>query len=648
MKFVDLKCPNCGGRLMPVEGNAKIVACEYCQSQYILEDDRVINYHVHQHIAPQGGGNQQDTSAGVPGILPVIGVLAGAAVLFLVGIASGGRNVQKPGINGRAAYLPAAEEAGGTPQGGSFACSPFYDVLVKGIYGKPAEMVTEEDLAKLRYISIQDGRDAFSVDYSFEEAYGDAAPDVQSLKLEPADWDTDDLVHFPNLEKLEVSYRWADGKVLGDLKKLKGLSCRGASPSELADWIEPGQLVELRIEEPGSLDGLPAFKNLEILCLEDIEAPDLRQLAPLTGLRSLKIVEEADHDPFSEEPAYSMTDYSALSVLTGLESLYLESEAIREVSFLKPLTNLTKLTLNETEAISMESLAGLAQLNVLELKGNRSLKDYGFIPSLTGLTSLTLDKSTSQPDPDLLALGGLESLDVSGLMSVAQLGSLTGLKNLSIHGCNIDEIQALSSLAEVERLACYSVWTYAVPLRNLNFLDGMANLKYLDLCGVSDKSGWSGYGRKMEIYGDISNVLNHAGLEELYLNDSVFAIDFGRLRENGSLKKLGLKEIGLKENFHVEVYSGMMDVWYDDVPLDGHTDFLKLYPNLEELFLDGNQLTDIRFASELKKLTRLGLGNNYVTDLTPLNQAESLRYLDIRQNPVNSLPEVGGETEILR
>ena len=92
----------------------------------------------------------------------------------------------------------------------------------------------------------------------------------------------------------------------------------------------------------------------------------------------------------------------------------------------------------------------------------------------------------------------------------------------------------------------------------------------------------------------------------------------------------------------------MRDVWYDDMSLDEHTDFLKNYPNLEELFLDGNQLTNVEFVSGLKKLARLGLSNNYVTDLTPLNQAESLRYLDVRENPINRMPETGGEIEIMR
>ncbi len=296
----------------------------------------------------------------------------------------------------------------------------------------------------------------------------------------------------------------------------------------------------------------------------------------------------------------------------------------------------------------MESLAGLSQLTALELTDNHSLKDYDFIPTLTGLHSLILDKSTSQPDPDLSVLSQLESPDISGLMSVAPLGRLTNLKSLSIHGCNIDEIQALSSLTNLERLACYSAWTYAVPLQNVSFLDGMTNLKYLDLCGVSEENSWSGYGRKMEIFGDISHALNHVGLEELYLNESMFGIDFDCLQENISLKKLYLKEVDLKQNFYVEVYSGMRNVWYDDMSLDEYTDFLKNYPNLEELFLDGNQLTNIEFVSALKKLTHLGLSNNYVTDLTPLNQAESLCYLDIRQNPIQRMPESGEEIEIVR
>ena len=105
-----------------------------------------------------------------------------------------------------------------------------------------------------------------------------------------------------------------------------------------------------------------------------------------------------------------------------------------------------------------------------------------------------------------------------------------------------------------------------------------------------------------------------------------------------------MKEVSLKENFYVETSGGFTNLWYDDVTLEGHTDFLTRFPNLEELYLDGNQLTDIQFAASLKSLTHLGLNNNYVTDLSPLNQAESLEFLDIRQNPVTSVETREGVT----
>ena len=106
--------------------------------------------------------------------------------------------------------------------------------------------------------------------------------------------------------------------------------------------------------------------------------------------------------------------------------------------------------------------------------------------------------------------------------------------------------------------------------------------------------------------------------------------------------------MGIKANFHVEAYNGMTDVWYDDVIFDEHTDFLTHFPNLEELKLDRNQLTAIRFAAALKNLKWLSIQDNYVTDLAPLNQVEQLKYLDVRKNPVSNVPEAEEGMVILK
>ncbi|XBX07272.1 hypothetical protein QMP26_03545 [Enterocloster clostridioformis] len=76
---------------------------------------------------------------------------------------------------------------------------------------------------------------------------------------------------------------------------------------------------------------------------------------------------------------------------------------------------------------------------------------------------------TSQPDPDLSPLTGLE---IKGFMAISSARGLRGLKELSIHSCNVDGADALSSLTGVERLTFYSVWNSQGNLRNLDFLKG--------------------------------------------------------------------------------------------------------------------------------------------------------------------------------
>lgn len=675
MKITNLKCPSCGGKLIPMEKNPKIVVCEFCNSEFMLEEDQAINYHIHQYSGgpvntgvPTGAGspvnigssNNSKSKGDSP--TPTI-ITAGLMVAFLVVVIGAGIFVggARPGDSGKKSATVAASgeksEYGADAslaeeeQGSETAraqVSPLYEAIAEGIFGKDLDRITEEDLSKVTYLKITTGQESAKAEYSFQDPFEDGFQ-AETLTLEPLEWSGDSLGFFTGLQKVEMAYARDMGSLEG-LTGLRGLVCSGLDIAQVEEMVpSPEQVVELGFKGLESLEGIGAFPNLERLTLEDMESPDLKQLVPLKKLTDLTIVEDVPYDPFAGSDApKTLTDYSALSVLTSLESLSIESSALREFSFLKSLTGLTSLSLADTEAISVEPLGELAQLVSLSLVDNSSVKDYSPISRLTGLTSLTIDKGTDQDDPDLSSLTNLEKLDMSGFMSVSFLGNMNNLKELVLHGCNIDEISALSGLTGLERLTCYSVWTYAVPLKNVNFINGMTNLKFLDFSGISQGSGWGGYQRNTEIYGDISDVFNHGGLEELYLNNCMFELNFGNLQENPSLRVLQMREVNLKENIVVQSSGGMTDIWYDDVALDEHTDFLTKYPNLEELYLDGNQLTNIGFAASLKNLTHLGINNNYVTELSPLNQAESLKYLDIRSNPIGSTIETDGKVQILK
>ena len=654
MKIVDLKCPSCGGKLIPVEGNSKIVVCEYCSSQFVLEEDQVINYHIHQYganSAPQvPRATDKNTSAPLnPALLAALPFLIIGAIFTFSRAFDHAKPADKPTVPSISIALP----EGAYPTGGMYieeaeeetaqgAGSPFYEALVEGIFGKTADMVTPQELETVQYLRIEHLADYSMIAYSFDDPCGEEEPYVEDIQVVKAARDPKDLAAFTGLKKLGLGYEKPDRTVFAALKELKGIAGYKLDLTQLAEMVDPAQIVELELEKPESLEGIGAFENLEILSLKRVETPDFKQLVPLGHLKSLWIEEYDDGE------GSSLTDYSALSTLTGLEILHIDTPAIRDLGFLKALTGLTRLSVEGTQAISIEPLAELGQLTSLALADNDQVKDYSPITRLTSLASLTLDKDTSQEDPDLSGMYGLKELTISGFMSVSFLRNMGGLKELSIHSCNIDESSTLSALSGLETLSMYGVWTYAVPLRNLSFVDGMSSLKVLDLGGDRSEDSWASFGYNVEIYGDISNVFDHPGLEELYLNNCLFEIDFDRIGENPSLKKLEMKEIALKENCYVESYNGMTDIWYDDVSFDEHTDFLTRFPNLEELYLDSDQITNVQFASSLKQLVRLGLKDNYVTDLSPLNQAEHLRYLDVRENPVSTGIEAGDGVVVLR
>lgn len=645
MKITNLECPSCGGRLKPMKDHPQMMICEYCNSQFVVEDDRTIHYHIHQYAPVQLKEVKPDHTNRSPWVLGIVAA-TGMFMMMVAGAmlreSSSRTSLREPSL-----VMPEVEtevepdiDWGIEEVQESITHSPLYEAIVKAVYEKEADQVTEEDLARLTYLQIERGSERCIVSYSFDNPYEETFEPV-ALELEPLSWDSRDLNGFTGLKKMDVRSEQVERISFASFPDLKGLLTEDLTPLEVASLLpNPEQLLELSLDRPENLEGISQFPNLETLTINRTYVPDIKQLVPLQSLRSLAIEERTEEET-------SLTDYAALSTLTQLEQLKIESSAIRDLSFLKTLTNLQSLSVCDSDAISLEPIGELTQLTTLELSDNDAVKDYSPVTILSGLQTLLIDKSTSQEDPDLSSLSQLEKLDMCGFMSVSFLSRMGNLKELSMHGCNIDEVQALSGLTGLESLTCYADWTYAVPLKNVKFIDNMTKLKSIDFSGGSDDF-WGAYEYNLEILGDISNVFNHPGLEKLILNNCMFAIDFDRITENPTLQHLELKELNLKENFYVETYNGMTNLWYDDVSLADHVDFLTNYPNLEKLYLDGNQLTDINFAAQLHQLTHLSLNNNYITELSPLNQAEHLKYLDIRMNPITETIENNEKILILK
>ncbi len=421
MKIVDLKCPSCGGKLIPVEGNSKIVCCEYCKSQFVLEEDQIINYHIHQYgstppaqperFSANTGGDFSAKSAGIAVAALAIAILS----MISLSVIRGSKKDAPPTVPASAFQAVTGESLYDIEEGdeenleAEMAYSPLYEQILGEIFQKPADTVTAKELDTLKYLSIELGSDTHRIRYSFEDPYESDQAQIYDLETGAVSWDPGDWAAFTGLVKADLGSDSYGLEAIGTLEHLKGLACYRAEFSSLAEILPAEQILELDVDHPEGLEGIGDFQNLEILRLEDVRTPDLKQLVTLKNLRSLTIEEYFDSDE-----AGALTNYSALSVLTSLEHLALDSEAIRELSFLKPLGKLTSLSIQGTECLGIEPLGELTQLTSLELGDNDSVTDYSPLKSLTGLKTLTIDKNTTCNDPDLSSLGNLEELEKIG------------------------------------------------------------------------------------------------------------------------------------------------------------------------------------------------------------------------------------------
>ncbi len=656
MKIVEVNCPSCGARLNPQNSQSGLITCEYCGNQFLLDQGRTQNITNYNFYGNQPIRVYQDPAAARKDkavTATALAVAGGCFLLFIcllviaVGISS-----SSPRHSG-SQYAASSEtyfDYGGAaePEEETVPASPLYDAITEEMFGK-TKGVTPQDLSKVKYLKIDFYADETRVWYSFDDPYTDNA-EIRTAVFSGLGWDDRNIENFTGLVFLDIGSLSQDVD-LSVLTQLKGLSADGVELSEIADMVaDPGQITELDLRHIDSIEGIVSFANLERLSVENLPDTNLKQLVALKHLKMLTLVDTVISDSLiPDDDVVRVTDYTAVSVMTGLESLSISSDRIKDVGFLKGLPNLTVLSLENSSVISVEPLAELTGLESLRLAGNNEIKDYASVGRMTWLKELTIDKMTYQTDPDLSGLTGLEKLDICGFMSVSSLRGLQNLRELSIHSCNIDGAEALSTLTGVERLTFYSVWNSSSHyIQSIQFLDGMTNLKYVDFNGNLDGSGWIGYDYGLQAYGDVSSIFNHQGLEELYLNAGKFEINFDRIKENPSLRVLAMNGMELHENYYVEAYNGMVDAWYDDVDFSEHLDFLAKFPNLQELYLDSNELTDLEFVRELKNLSRLSVKDNYITDLSPLVQAEHLKYLNISENPAGDLKGIEDDVEIVK
>ena len=299
----------------------------------------------------------------------------------------------------------------------------------------------------------------------------------------------------------------------------------------------------------------------------------------------------------------AVSDFSPLSELTSLQSLTWWGEDVSDLDPLANLLDLSDLKVWRSNVSDLEALRNLTSLRSLSLTGSQ-VADLEPLSGLTKLSSLELDDT---PISDLRPLArpvnlGKLVVDNARVSSLAPLADLRNLWWLSLKN-------AWNAYPAWDReVACDPQPSSPIPTRfnntvsDLAPLAGSTNLTWLAL----DNNRVS----------TLTPLAELKSLGWLWLSGNDIT-DLAGLEGLSALRVLDLTD---------NAVSGLG-------PLSG----LRLY----RLYLNRNTISDLAPLAGLTRLQDLYLNDNKVTRLGPLAQVRRLRELDLGNNNISDLDELG-------
>lgn len=626
MKLTMLKCENCGGPLSIDENNPGMTTCKYCGAEYVLDAEQ------QRELAGEQAKEQSWYAAPIPSAPPptrnsdwgwygwktrLTAILVTFAVLLAIGVpnminkwksdhAELSTDLQTIAVTDLAGEGVQEEESG--------FVGVFADVAAIAL-DKPADELTEAELAKIQRLEYKRAGDIVRVGYSFEASY-----DKDLIWLEfPVDTteiELSALTYFTGLKELQVAGGLSEKQLEG--LALERIGCYSDSPGELADALgNVEQIAALELSGVESLEGLERFTGLERLSLAG-DVTDMTALVNQKGLQSLSL--QCD----------KVTDFSFLSVMDWLVELSVDSSAIRDIGFVKNMTNLQKLSIIDAGILHIDALEGNTTLQSLTLDSCDDAANFNAVSGLTGLTQLTLDVPYQCEQPDLSRLTNLTELHLDGMKTTGFLAQMPALSILQLRSCAIDAPSAFTGLTQLKQLQC----EFIADDIDWQFVAQIPGLEGLDLSGIIT-------------YMDISCLFNIPTLKELNISGMECEIQFSTLTQNKSLETLKMDGIKLYTNVRSMEDGVVRMIDYDEVILNDHMDFLANYPNLKHLYVADNKLTQLGAIEGLQMLETLDINENFIANISGLSTLRNLHTLKCQGNPIENYRVLGENVAII-
>ena len=403
--------------------------------------------------------------------------------------------------------------------------------------------------------------------------------------------------------------------------------------------------------DPQSIDVFPAWMpnaNLRTVVREALGLPEntiLRQeeLLDLTVLNTADIILDVA-DP-------KIDDLRGLEYATELIELYLDENAISDISSVAALTQLEVLSLNNNlieyiwhEDSDDNPFIDLTQLTKLSLDGNL-ISDMSPLEALPQLAELSLNRNLIEDISTLEALTQLTvlSLNENPIDDFMPLEGLTELTHLSLNENSIDDISFCAALTQLKVLSLENN-----EITGVSFLAGLENLETVKLSEnpISDTTPLIGIARHIETDEPTASLISDEALAEILRE--IFDVDTEEYITYDDLRSLTELEAPDSDIIHLDGLEHATEL--ETLDLRGNTieDIARLkgLTKLTILDLGVNSISNINTVAELTKLIELYLEENLITDITPLLGLVNLEILQLTDNPIVDARPLASLTDV--
>lgn len=269
-----------------------------------------------------------------------------------------------------------------------------------------------------------------------------------------------------------------------------------------------------------------------------------------------------------------------------------------------------EITLNDLKRISEIKLIGsISEFNWEDMiiHGNNigtdiysTISEYGQVSTLDDLAYMTNMHTVILCNQNISDVSPLEGLSIT---------------RLALHGNNISDIYPLRNCRMLEQL-----YISSNPIVDLSPLSNLKRLHRINL-GATNII-------KLD---DISEI---PGIKDLELFDCFYLNDISALEKMKNIQYLSLRPVSLNDIDEISKLTNItrLHVWFDESI--GDPKALSGLNDLVYLLMDGGGLVSLEGIEAFPELQELQVRYNSITDFSPVSKCKKIRFLALTDNPV--------------